>query len=212
MPYQFRLVIDEEPQLLIISPFKHETGLSWLIATVVPESDFMAEIEAARRQNIKIGIAAVVLTIVLGLVLAFIGVRAMLAETLESVRRFSRDLRPIYLEDLGFLPALEVLAREADQRETLSVQLTVSGSPRRLPPDLELAAYRIVQEALNNVVQHAAADQAWVEVGFEADGLTLSVRNDGQGFEAPDLPDALARRGHFGLMGIQERALLYGGT
>ncbi len=138
-------------------------------------------------------------------------VRTMLAETLEGVRRFSRDLRPIYLEDLGLLPALQMLTREADQRDNLSVQLTVSGSARRLPPDLELATYRIVQEALNNVVQHAHANQAWVVVRFETERLSLSVRDDGQGFEAPDLPDALARRGHFGLMGIQERAFLYGG-
>jgi len=138
-------------------------------------------------------------------------VRTMLAETLESVRRFSRDLRPIYLEDLGFIPALEMLVREADQKENLSVQLTVSGSSRRLPPDLELAAYRIVQESLNNVIQHADANEAWVEVRFQVEHFTLSVRDNGQGFEAPDLPDVLARRGHFGLMGIQERALLYGG-
>jgi signal transduction histidine kinase len=138
-------------------------------------------------------------------------VRAMLAETLESVRRFSRDLRPIYLEDLGFIPALEMLTREADQEDELSVQLAVLGSARRLPPDLELAAYRIVQESLNNVIQHASANEAWVEVRFEAEHFILSVRDNGQGFEAPDLPDVLARRGHFGLMGIQERALLYGG-
>jgi signal transduction histidine kinase len=82
---------------------------------------------------------------------------------------------------------------------------------RRLPPDFELAAYRIVQEALNNVFRHAQAGQAWVEVRFEPAQLVLSVRDDGVGFDAPDLPDALAHRGHFGLMGIQERALLYGG-
>ncbi len=138
-------------------------------------------------------------------------VRGMLAETLDGVRRFSRDLRPIYLEDLGFLPALEMLTREADQEESLAVRLTVLGAARRLPPDLEMAAYRIVQEALNNVVQHARAHQAWVRVTFEAEHLMLSLGDDGQGFEAPDLPDALARRGHFGLMGIQERAFLYGG-
>ena len=137
--------------------------------------------------------------------------RVNVAETLEGVRRFSRDLRPIYLEDLGFVPALEMLAREADQQEGLSVQWTLSGLARRLPADLELAAYRIVQEALNNVIQHAAAGQAWVEVRFEARRLVLSVRDDGQGFDAPDLPDALARQGHFGLMGIHERAFLYGG-
>jgi signal transduction histidine kinase len=138
-------------------------------------------------------------------------VRALLSETVEGVRRFSRDLRPIYLEDLGFIPALEMLAWEGDQREALSVQFSTTGQVRRLPPDLELAAYRIVQEALNNALQHAQAAHVWVEVHFEEQQLVLSVRDDGQGFDAPDLPDALARQGHFGLMGIRERALLYGG-
>lgn len=138
-------------------------------------------------------------------------VRAALAETLEGIRRFSRDLRPIYLEDLGFIPALEMLARETSQEKSPEVRFSTAGPVRRLPPDLELAAYRIVQEALNNVVQHAQADQARVEVRFEEQHLVLSVLDDGRGFEPPDLPDALAREGHFGLMGIQERALLYGG-
>jgi signal transduction histidine kinase len=138
-------------------------------------------------------------------------VREMLAETLEGVRRFSRDLRPIYLEDLGFMPALEMLTRGDAKPQGLPVHLTTAGTVRRLRPSLELTAYRIVQEALNNVVQHAKATQAWVEVRFEADCLSISVRDDGQGFHAPDLPDTLARQGHFGLMGIQERTLLHGG-
>jgi signal transduction histidine kinase len=136
-------------------------------------------------------------------------VRALLAETVEGVRRFSRDLRPIYLEDLGFIPALEMLARP--DGEGPSIHFDATGPIRRLPPDLELAAYRIVQEALNNAVQHSAASQIWAEVRFEQAHLVLSVSDDGQGFEAPALPDTLARQGHFGLMGIQERAMLYGG-
>jgi len=155
-------------------------------------------------------------------------VRTMLAETLQGVRRFSRDLRPIYLEDLGFIPGLQMLVSEAEQRGSLSIQFSTIGTVRRLPPDVELTAYRVVQEALNNVIQHSKASRALVEVRFacpaeyrflggdcgqsiEAQGLVLTVRDDGQGFDAPDLPDALAREGHFGLMGIQERALLYGG-
>jgi signal transduction histidine kinase len=137
-------------------------------------------------------------------------VRRMVAEILEGVRRLNRDLRPVYLEDLGFIPALEMLARP-ENLPGLDVEFSIVGSVRRLPPDLELAAYRIVQEALHNVVQHAQATHVAVEVRFEAEDLILSVRDDGQGFEVPSLPDALARRGHFGLMGMQERAMLYGG-
>jgi signal transduction histidine kinase len=136
-------------------------------------------------------------------------VRVLLAETVEGIRRFSRDLRPIYLEDLGFIPALEMLARSDGEGPSLHSDTT--GAVRRLPPDLELAAYRIVQEALNNAIQHANASQIWVAVRFEDTHLVLSVQDDGQGFKAPALPDTLARQGHFGLMGIQERALLYGG-
>jgi signal transduction histidine kinase len=92
-----------------------------------------------------------------------------------------------------------------------SIHFQTGGVVRRLPPEFELAAYRIVQEALNNVNQHAQASQAWVHVRFEPEHLSLTVRDDGQGFTVPDLPEALARQGHFGLMGIRERALLYGG-
>jgi two-component system sensor histidine kinase UhpB len=137
-------------------------------------------------------------------------VRRMVAEILEGVRRLNRDLRPVYLEDLGFIPALEMLAGPAGL-PGLDVDFSVVGSVRRLPPDLELAAYRIVQEALHNVVQHARATHVAVVVRFEADHLILLVRDDGGGFEVPSLPDALARQGHFGLMGMQERAMLYGG-
>jgi len=139
-------------------------------------------------------------------------VRRMLAETLEGVRRFSRDLRPVYLEDLGFVPALEMLVRTACSGQELCAELDVTGSVRRLPPEMELAAYRITQEALHNVRQHARASRAWVEARFEEQELVLRVRDDGQGFVAPNLPDAMARGGHFGLMGMQERALLYGGS
>jgi len=96
-------------------------------------------------------------------------------------------------------------------QEIEDLRRTLDQMARRLAPDLELAAYRIVQEALNNVAQHARAGQAWVRVHFESDHMLLSVRDDGRRFEAPNLPDALARHGHFGLMGIRERALLYGG-
>jgi signal transduction histidine kinase len=138
-------------------------------------------------------------------------VRAMLTQALEGIRRFSWDLRPIHLEDLGFIPAMEMLTRRADRQGQTSVHFATVGPVRRLPPGLEMACYRIVQEALNNAIQHSQAAYVWVEVRFEAQHVILSVRDDGQGFQAPDLPDALARRGHFGLMGIQERASLYGG-
>jgi signal transduction histidine kinase len=135
----------------------------------------------------------------------------MIDEEVAGLRRIIGDLRPIYLEDLGFVPALEMLARQTAEQHGVAVHLGVQGDVVRLAPDLELAAYRVVQQALANVAVHAQAHNAWVEVTFGADALTLVVRDDGIGFVPPEQPAELARQGHFGLMGMRERALLYGG-
>jgi two-component system, NarL family, sensor histidine kinase DegS len=135
----------------------------------------------------------------------------LIDEEIAGLRRIIGDLRPIYLEDLGFVPALEMLARQTEERHHLTVHLSVHGEVVRLASDLELAAYRIVQQALANVAAHAHAGQAWVEVTFTAHLLTLMVRDDGAGFTPPEQPADLVRDGHFGLMGMRERALLYGG-
>jgi signal transduction histidine kinase len=137
--------------------------------------------------------------------------RALAGDIQEEVRRFSRALRPLYLDDLGFVPALEMLAQETARASGLQISTTVEGEVRRLAPALELTAYRVAQEGLNNVVRHAGAQAAWLTVAFAPDGLTLRVRDDGHGFSPPVNPTDLAHEGHFGLMGIRERALLFGG-
>ena len=135
----------------------------------------------------------------------------LIDQELASLRRLIGDLRPIYLEDLGFVPALEVLVRRLEEQHGLEVNLTVTGEQARLAPELELTAYRIVQEALNNVATHARAKAVVLDIAFADDGLTLSVQDDGQGFNPPEQPADLAQKGHFGLMGMRERALLHGG-
>lgn len=135
----------------------------------------------------------------------------LIDQQLVGLRRLISDLRPIYLEDLGFVPALEMLAKRMGEQHRLNVSLDVQGETVRLAPDLELAAFRIVQEAINNAAAHAQARSVSLVVAFAAEGLTLTIRDDGQGFTPPDQPADLARQGHFGLMGMRERAMLYGG-
>jgi signal transduction histidine kinase len=138
--------------------------------------------------------------------------RELVTGALQSVRRLIYDLRPIYLEDMGLLSALDMLAGDVGRTAGAPrVKLDVVGTPRRLPADMELAVYRIVQEALSNVVRHAKATTAQVRVEFGDEGLTLTVEDDGVGFAVPDTPHTLARDGHFGLMGMRERALRFGG-
>jgi len=136
--------------------------------------------------------------------------RALCEDTLVALRRTIRALRPVYLEDLGFLPALESLMQEA--RETVPrVELVVRGEPRRLDPELELAAFRVVQESLSNAVRHAQAQNITLTVAFEEHALTLTVADDGTGFDTDLAPDLLTHAGHLGLVGMRERALLLGG-
>ena len=133
-------------------------------------------------------------------------------ETVAELRRIIGALRPTYLEDLGFIPALEMLVRQADGRSDAQVHLEQEGTGKRLHPAVELAAYRIAQEALNNAVQHSAAENITVRVSCSPGGVTLSVIDDGVGFDLPPRPDVLTQAGHFGLMGMRERTTLLGGS
>lgn len=130
-------------------------------------------------------------------------------QTVENLRRLTRALRPIYLEDLGLVTALEMLARETGQANHLQVDFQQSGRERRLSREVELALYRIAQEALNNVVHHAKAKNAVLSIIFEKE-VRLEVTDDGVGFTVPKSPTDFAPSGHFGLLGIRERADLIG--
>ncbi len=131
-------------------------------------------------------------------------------QTIENLRRLTRALRPIYLEDLGLITALEMLTRETSQVNHLEVEFHSSGRERRLPGEVELALYRIAQEALNNVVHHAQARHAALQVTYDKE-IQLEVTDDGIGFSVPKSPTDFAPSGHFGLLGMRERAELIGG-
>ncbi len=131
----------------------------------------------------------------------------MVAQLVQDLRRLIRDLRPLYLEELGLIPALESLARETTQAHPeLRVEFLLQGEPRRLKPEQELALYRITQEALNNVLRHARATHAQIILAFEPRHVLLEIRDNGQGFVVPESPAELAAQGHYGLLGMQERA------
>jgi signal transduction histidine kinase len=130
-------------------------------------------------------------------------------QTVENLRRLTRALRPIYLEDLGLVTALEMLARETSHSNQLAVDFQPSGQERRLSRETELALYRISQEGLNNIVRHAKAKHATLSIRFDKE-VSLEVTDDGIGFMVPKSPTDLAPSGHFGLLGIRERADLMG--
>jgi signal transduction histidine kinase len=108
--------------------------------------------------------------------------------------------------DLAPPPSLDQLDRMVDnfRRAGLLVDVEVTGAPLPLPPGLDLTAFRLVQEALTNTLKHAQAERAVVHIGYKDDELLISVRDDGRG---PDGTDPGT-----GLLGMQERVAVYGGT
>lgn len=131
-------------------------------------------------------------------------------QTIENLRRLTRALRPIYLEDLGLVTALEMLAREISQVNSLIVDFQKTGNERRLSREVELSLYRIAQEALNNVAKHSGATRADLSIRYSDSEITLMISDNGHGFVAPASPTEFAPNGHFGLLGIHERADLIG--
>ncbi|UCH86712.1 MAG: PAS domain S-box protein [Dehalococcoidia bacterium] len=138
-------------------------------------------------------------------------IQTQVDKILEGVRRFSQDLRPSVIDDLGLLPALEWLISELEKQFGITIGIAVLGSERRFSAEVELVLFRVAQEALRNVWKHSGASRAWVTVEFGDDKTTLSVRDNGNGFEVPRSAADLANVGKLGLAGMEERARLVDG-
>jgi signal transduction histidine kinase len=140
------------------------------------------------------------------------GLVSMTRSTLQAVRRYSRDLRPSVLDDLGLLAAIEMVIEDTSQRLPGGARLEVTGKPRRLDGPAELALFRLTQEALRNIEKHANATSATVELDFSGQEIKLSVTDDGRGFSPAKNISQLVRAGKLGLLGMKERAELVGGS
>ncbi|MBI4301111.1 MAG: PAS domain S-box protein [Chloroflexi bacterium] len=137
--------------------------------------------------------------------------RELANNSLEGVRRFSQDLRPSLLDDLGLIPALEWLGDRVRELTNVAPYIEITGEKRRLPPEVELALFRIVQEALNNIAKHAQATEVVVSVSLGEDRVNITVSDNGRGFEIPSNWVEGAAEGRLGLLGMRERAQLVGG-
>jgi two-component system sensor histidine kinase UhpB len=132
----------------------------------------------------------------------------LLQQAGEKVRSLAIELRPTMLDTLGLEATLRWLAEQHQQRTGCEVQVVghLTGPP--LPPDLSIACFRVVQEALTNVVRHAAARHVWIELSHNENALELVIRDDGVGFDVVATQEQVARRGRLGLLGMAERVQL----
>jgi two-component system sensor histidine kinase UhpB len=136
---------------------------------------------------------------------------AMTVEALEGVRRLALELRPPALDDLGLLAALGELAQRISDQTGIPVDYQARGLKGRMPAEMELVLYRIAQEALMNVAKHAHASRAWLDLERTEQEVTLSVRDDGSGFDLASATQRDDRGVGLGLFGMEERAHLVGG-
>lgn len=132
---------------------------------------------------------------------------SMATTSLGELRHLINDLRPPQLDDMGLAAALRWLVERFHDRDKPSIQLEVRGTAHALPPEVETTLFRIAQEGLTNAIKHAQADHIWVTLDYD-NGLSLSVRDDGVGFNPAEELNPGSVRTAWGLMGMQERASL----
>ena len=137
--------------------------------------------------------------------------RTSVEETVAELRGIAKGLRPSILDDLGLVTSIRQLVADAGKRNPLETSIGVIGEERRLAPAVELALFRVCQEALSNVEHHARAHRVDVGLEFGTKGLRLLVRDDGVGLPAVVAADGMAK-GSLGLPGMAERTRLIGGT
>ncbi len=135
--------------------------------------------------------------------------RGEILATIEGIRRFARGLRPPALDELGLVPAVEAHARTLGEAAGIRVQVEAEPLDGLLPAEAELAVYRIVQEALSNVVRHSGAGEARVRFERVPGAVVVTVEDRGRGFEVAEGVGAGGRG--LGLFGMRERAEYVGG-
>ena len=138
--------------------------------------------------------------------------RQRLGVALQGIRRFSQDLRPSIIDDLGLLPAIKWLIKQKSEDTGMEISLNVGGKEQRLLPEIELTLFRITQEALNNAGKHAIASKATVSLDFMPEQVSVTISDNGKGFQLPETIRDLSHAGKLGLVGMQERVSLLNGS
>ena len=136
----------------------------------------------------------------------------LLDRMIGLVRTISLDLRPPLLDELGLSVALRGYLEAQERRSGVAIEFDVSGVPARLPEDLQITVFRVVQESVTNVFRHAGASRVEVDLQGNATRLALRVVDDGRGFDLGEALERAAVGRHLGLMGMRERIESMGGT
>jgi two-component system sensor histidine kinase DegS len=130
----------------------------------------------------------------------------------QGVRRLSQDLRPAAIDRLGLLPAIRWLAEDVAKYSGIATKVDVSGHEHGLPEEVAITLFRIIQEALRNIWRHSGATGAGINIAWLDKKIRVTISDNGKGFKLSGKVGDLAKQGKLGLVGMQERAQLVGGT
>lgn len=139
-------------------------------------------------------------------------VRALLANTSREVHGLIYDLRPSLLDDLGLPAAVRSCAHHLLEAAKIEAHLELVGQERRLPPEIEIAVFRIIQEAITNVMLHSRAESVYISLEFKEKSIATRVEDDGIGFNPIDVLNSAHAKNSMGLLGMKERAELLQGS
>jgi two-component system, NarL family, sensor histidine kinase DegS len=138
--------------------------------------------------------------------------RSQAVESLEALRATAQGLRPRIIDDLGLVASLEWIAEELEKDQKIKIKVEAKAMDKPLSPEARIVLFRIAQEALNNIRKHSRATTATIKVERGEDVITLTVTDNGQGFEVPGRAEEMVSEGRLGLMGMYERARLLDGN
>ncbi|UUZ82623.1 histidine kinase [Paenibacillus sp. P26] len=124
---------------------------------------------------------------------------------IEEVRKIIFNLRPMALDDLGLVPTLRKFVQDFEDKHKIRTQFETVGKETRLPSGMEVAVFRLVQEAFSNVLKHAQASHVLLELTFQMQMVKITVTDNGIGFEADNIERQLTKGNHYGLIGMRER-------
>ena len=135
----------------------------------------------------------------------------LVLKSVEIVHRFARDLRPTVLDDLGLIPALQSYLKIVREDSGLEIGLSTISGIEKLDGGAKTVLYRVVQEALSNVVQHAKASRVTVSLAEHRGSFCMDIHDNGRGFQMDKIEAAKSGK-HLGLLGMRERVEMVGGT
>lgn len=130
---------------------------------------------------------------------------------LEEVRKIIFNLRPMALDDLGLIPTLRKFVQDFEDKTKIRTTFELHGREARLPSGMEVAVYRLVQEAFSNVYKHAHASYVSLDITFQAKMVKITIQDNGDGFDVSQVEAKMSKGVNFGMIGMQERVELLEG-